>query len=127
MSDGSLSSQPEPSQHNNNNSNINIEINKYNNNQSMLSETESLESIEDKLWILYEENLELDKKSNGQLRNDIIISTEISYGGEHEYLIVMVHQFAINNKCIKHPIILMIDLRNINFNINYNNYDKNNI
>ncbi len=75
----------------------NVEINKYNNNQSMLSETESLESIEYKLWILYEENLELDKKSNGQLKNDIIISTQVSYGGEHEYLLIMVHQFSINN------------------------------
>ena len=102
-------------------------ISKYNANQSMLSETESLESIDDKLWMHYEQELELDKKSNGQLKNDCIVSTSISFGGEHEYLLIMVHEFNINeNLPIKHPIILMVDLRNINFNVNYNNSDTNN-
>ena len=71
--------------------------------------------------------MDLDKKSNGQLKNDCIVSTSISYGGEHEYLLIMVHEFSINgNLPIKEPIILMVDLRNINFNVNYNNSDTNN-
>merc|ERR1712154_120430 len=53
-----------------------------------------------------------------------IVSTSISFGGEHEYLLIMVHEFNINQDIpIKHPIILMVDLRNINFNVNYNNSD----
>merc|ERR1712003_260596 len=39
----------------------------------------------------------------------------------------MVHEFSINGDVsIKHPIILMIDLRNVNVNINYNNADVQN-
>ena len=38
----------------------------------MLSETESLESIDDKLWMCYEEKLDLSKKTKGTLKNDII-------------------------------------------------------
>ena len=67
--------------------------------------------------------------SNGQSRNDMIVSTNVSYGGEYEYLVVMVHEFVINNcanKQVKHPIILMIDLRNISFNVSYDKCDRDN-
>eukprot|EP01083_Nonionella_stella_P100913 285290_1 len=61
-------------------------------------DNKSLASLDDKLWIFYEEELDLDKKTHGQMHhNDCIVSSAVS----EEYLLVLT----------THPILLLIDLR----------------